>query len=223
MDGQESSIAGVTSEELTRVAAELGIQPKYVQQALSEAPNYQSGKRRFRLTQEFNRIVDVELQPDDYDEFLNILHPANNRFPLQQFGRTVSGTSLVASSVATFEVTSKKGQTSIKIVSNQTAVFVAMIALAFLVSVMMILFSAMLPGGTGVAAFVVSISAFLLAALTCLAIVPAIHRSAERLTNQVAECIASAADLDEVEGGNRTSAEIGTLLADQHRQDVEAT
>src|ERR1044072_720629 len=121
--GKDSYTPGVTPEELEKIAADLGIESRYLQQAIDEAVHSETRRGPFNLTEEFERVVDTELSPDDYDVLLKHLRAVGPRHPITQVGRTLTGTTWTGRSVARVEVTSKRGRTRVTVRSNPIFAF----------------------------------------------------------------------------------------------------
>jgi hypothetical protein len=187
----ESYTPGVTDTELQRIAAELGIEAKYLQLAISESHTTESKKGPLHLTEEFERVVDVELDPEDYDILLKHLRPTNNRGSFQQVGRTLSGQAWTGCSMARVEVTSKKGRTRINVRSNALFAWLTTIHPATLGSIMLL----GMMGERGLIWLALAIAAvvWLVAGLAFTTLLKKGHKAARRLTEKLAESVAESA------------------------------
>jgi hypothetical protein len=109
---------GVTEEELRRIAGELGLGSKYLEQAMREGVTPEGKKGPFHFTEEFERVLDVELKPEDFDLLMGELRHVGRRNPITQVGRTLTGQTWTGISVAGVDVSSRNGRTKIKVKSN---------------------------------------------------------------------------------------------------------
>lgn len=173
---------GVTAAELERVAQELGIDPAHLQRAIKEAEGAQDRSGLLHLTQEFDRVVDAQLEPEEFDVLLQHLKPSGHR-GFQQLGRSVSGQTWTGCSLASFEVRSAKGRTRIKVRSNPF--------FAWMVSIHPVLFASfvLLPvlGNTGRLglALTILIPLWILTGFVFKALVEAGHRASRRLVENL--------------------------------------
>ncbi len=110
----------MTGDELGRIAAEIGIDPKFLEQAISESGTVQNTKGKFNLTEEFQRVVETELDPEDFDLITAQAKSTSTgrRSGLQQVGRTLSGQAWTGSSFAHLNVVSRNGRTKVDVKSN---------------------------------------------------------------------------------------------------------
>lgn len=190
--GKESYTPGVTSDELSRIAAELGIEAKYLQQAINEGSTAESKKGALNLTEEFERVVDTELAPEDYDVLLKYLKPTGNHSSFNQVGRTLSGSTWTGCSMARFEVTSKKGRTRINVKSN--SIFAWLVSLHPATIGSFITLAALGSRGhiwlaLGIVVLVLSIAWMAFQGLSKMG-----HRAAKKLTDRLAESVAETGD-----------------------------
>ncbi len=190
--GKESYTPGVTPDELARIAGELGIEPKFLQQAIDEANSTESKRGPLHLTEEFERVVDVELAPEDYDVLLRYLKPAGNRGGFTQIGKTLSGTTWTGCSMAHVEVTSKRGRTRINVKSNALFAWLVSLHPATLASFGLL-------GGLGstgriwLALAIVS-AIWAVAIIAFKSLLEAGHRSARRLTDNLARSVSDSGE-----------------------------
>ena len=98
---------GITRSELDRIASEAGIDTKFVEQALGEIQTTKPKRSWLNLSEEFERVVDGEVDPDDFDQILLDLKPVGHRHGLQQVGRTVSMQTYYKGAVCQVEMTSR--------------------------------------------------------------------------------------------------------------------
>jgi hypothetical protein len=135
--------AGVTREELERIASEVGVTADALARAISEAGQSVPAKSPLGLSQEFERVVEGELDPDQYDLVIEGLKPIGNaRHPsVAQVGRTLSMSAWTGIGHAKVDLTSRNGRTRVKVRSNAFVQF------------MMTLYPALLAGFAAAGAF----------------------------------------------------------------------
>ena len=101
---------GVTGSELARVAAEVGIAPEYVEKALQE---FRTGKASGKeLPKRFERVLPVELKPEDYDAVLEVARPIPGS-PMTQIGSSLQGHVRTGWDANLLRVSSRNGRTKI--------------------------------------------------------------------------------------------------------------
>lgn len=106
---------GITFDELQRIAAEAGIDPKVLQQALAEGS---TPKEKAKWPFEIERVLEGELAADDFDVVLDAMGPANRRYPITQVGRTLSGTVWTGTGMTSVSVSSRSGRTRLSMKAN---------------------------------------------------------------------------------------------------------
>jgi hypothetical protein len=193
--GAHDYMAGVTATELERIAAEVGISPQALAQALSEASTEKYGRKGpFHLTEEFERVVDGEVDPDQYDLIVEGLKIMNNRGAQQvaQVGRSLTMTTWTGVGQAHVEVSSRKGRTRLKVKSNALIQGLMTLHPAFMASLITI--GAMSEQGmgwlaAGIAAGIMTVGGLAFRALTKLG-----HRRAEELADTLEARIAEHAE-----------------------------
>ncbi|MCB8933008.1 MAG: hypothetical protein H6534_06150, partial [Chthonomonadaceae bacterium] len=128
---------GITREELVRIAKEIGVDPKFIEQAILEGAGPESRKGVLHLTEEFEQVVQGELSPDRFDLVLDELKVMNRHQGVgaTQVGRTLQATHWTGLSQAQVQITSRSGRTRVNVKSN--ALFAWLFALhpAFILSV----------------------------------------------------------------------------------------
>jgi hypothetical protein len=191
--GKESYTPGVTAAELERVAKELGIEAKYLQQAISEANNSESKRGTLNLTAEFERVVDTELKPEDFDVLLRYLKPTGNQGGpgFTQVGRTLTGRTWTGSSFANFIVTAKGGRTRINLKSNALFAWLVTIHPATIAS--LVTLPALASKGHPWMALAIVCPIIAAAGLAFRAVLNRGHKSAKELTDKLAEAVAETA------------------------------
>jgi hypothetical protein len=187
---KESYQPGVTPDELTRIAGELGIEPKYLQQAIAEANSLESKKGPLNLTEEFERVVDTELSPDDYDVLLKYLKPTH-RHTIAQVGKTLSGRTWTGCSFANVEVTAKKGRTRVNVKSNP--LFAWLVTLHPATIATFIILGAMGDAGLLWPAIGICSIIWLIAGFAFKTLLAKGHKAAKRLTDNLANAVAETA------------------------------
>jgi hypothetical protein len=204
----QSYKAGVTREELERIAAEVGVSADALARAISEAGQSPKTERSlFGLTQEFERVVEGELDPSQYDVVIEGLKPlANAGQPAAaQVGRTLSMSAWTGVGQAKIDLTSRNGRTRVKVRSNPLFQFLMTIHPA-LIGSLIALGSLGEKGliwvGAAVAAGLLTIGGSLFAMLTRRG-----HVKAEKLADELRERIANTLSETESEGSETAKAE----------------
>lgn len=112
--------AGVTKHELEKIAQEVGVSPEALQRAILEAGEHKGKRGLFHLTEEFERVVEGELDPSQFDlitedvkTFANAGQPA-----VAQVGRKMTMSAWTGVGQAKIDVTSRNGRTRLKVKSN---------------------------------------------------------------------------------------------------------
>jgi hypothetical protein len=103
---------GVTREQLERVAAEVGVEPEFLEQAIRE--RLEPPRGRWHLLREEERVVTGELDPRDFDVLLAEVS-AGHRRHATQIGRTLRTQVWTGSGFARLEVTSRNDRTRIRL------------------------------------------------------------------------------------------------------------
>ncbi|MCB0826247.1 MAG: hypothetical protein KDC26_08660 [Armatimonadetes bacterium] len=117
--------AGLTYDELMRMAKELGVDEKYLSQVLNQtvASGSQAEVKKWlgMVTKaELERVVDGELPPEKFDilmEELMLNDPIAStgmQNMIQQVGRSIQGKIRTKTGYASFQITSRNGRTRIK-------------------------------------------------------------------------------------------------------------
>lgn len=115
---------GITYSELLKIAKDVGVSEDYLRQAMQGhlAPGIAEKKKSFLgwpLSYTFERVVDVEISPDQFDLVAGELtHPsmasAGAMYGPQILGRTMTGTTYDKTSQSTIKVSSRNGRTRIE-------------------------------------------------------------------------------------------------------------
>ena len=106
---------GVTEEELRKIAKEAGIDQSCIDRAIAGLDTEEkSTVGLFNMTEEFERVVDGEMDPEDFDTISNMVK-RNGRVGLMQVGRTLSGQGMTGVHMVYVNVESRKGRTKLKV------------------------------------------------------------------------------------------------------------
>jgi hypothetical protein len=103
---------GVTREELVRIAAEVGVSVDFLDQAIRERGGDPT-KRGFSLSREFERVVDGEMDPNNFDVLTPIIGGHGPHGGITQVGRSLRSNKTVGLCVSNFDVTSRNGRTRV--------------------------------------------------------------------------------------------------------------
>lgn len=133
--GEADYQPGITREALERIADEVGVSVQFLQQAIIEAGTVESRKGPLHLTEETERVVDVELHPDDFDVVASQLKPFSNagQPAFAQIGRSLRGSAWTGVSQAEIEISSRSGRTKIKVKSTPLFAFLLGVLPAFMI------------------------------------------------------------------------------------------
>ncbi|HVT12974.1 MAG TPA: hypothetical protein VHE55_11980 [Fimbriimonadaceae bacterium] len=203
--GHEAYMPGVTTEELQRIAGDLGIDPKYLQQAVDEAASADEARRKpFSFAEEYERVVDAEISPDDYDVLLKHIPSFGSRHPITQVGRTLTGRTWTGCSIANVEVTSKRGRTRIRVRSNSLFAFLVTIYPAFIASLVSL--GPLTESGHLWIALAFIVLAVSVAALGFRSLTKRGHRASKKLADRLAESVLEDADDAKRHSGTTQSA-----------------
>lgn len=128
--GGEAYTPGISFDELEKMAAEAGIDPAFLNQAMAGVPSGEEEAKTFLgipLSTEFERVVDFELPPENFDVITEVLppriagHGPRGQRQLNvgtQVGRTVQMQVSSGTAYGTLKMTSRNGRTRIS--SKQT-------------------------------------------------------------------------------------------------------
>jgi hypothetical protein len=111
---------GITREELERIAHEVGVDPKFLQLAIAEQGQPESKKGPFNLTEEFERVIEGELDPSDFDvlaEHIKLLGNAGQP-AIAQVGRSLQASAWTGVSQAKVNVSARNGRTRLQVKST---------------------------------------------------------------------------------------------------------
>lgn len=123
--------AGVTLDELTRIAGEVGVTPDALAQAIRQVREgaIQKTPSMLGLAHEFEKVLEGEIDPADFDIVLEQLRQVRSRHSAgaNQVGRTLHVTAWTGGGIAHVNVTSRNGRTRLNV--RSTAFFPFMVSL----------------------------------------------------------------------------------------------
>lgn len=116
-------VPGITYDELRRIAEEAGIDSRFLDQAMREgnAPVSQRGLLHF--TETFERVIEGELAPEDFDVVMEHLHTGGRNSQVTQIGRMLKGNTYTGWGMASIAVASRNGRTRLSVKSNALMAF----------------------------------------------------------------------------------------------------
>lgn len=179
---------GVTRDELVRAAREIGVDPSFLEQAIREKLQGKTATGS-PLFQEEQRVVDGEIDPNDFDLVLQALSPVSSRrHPVAQVGRTLSARAMTGSGMAKVEVTSRGGRTRINVKPFPALEIIGTFYPAFIVS--MIAAAPLAESGQPLLGAGVAAAAFAAAALVCRSWLGRSRSAAARLADRIQGVVA---------------------------------
>jgi hypothetical protein len=105
---------GITRDELERVANEMGVSVDSLRQAIDEAKGPRAKRSVLGLGEGFERVVEGEIDPNDFDVVASMLRGKNiGRGGVTQVGRSMGGQSWVGTTLSNVDVTSRNGRTKV--------------------------------------------------------------------------------------------------------------
>ncbi len=113
--------AGVTWEELKRIAEETGLDPKFLEMALErQSSEVESTKGPFHFTEEFETVIEGELDPNDFDVVVENIKTSGkaNQPHAAQVGRTLTTFAFTGWGQSRVDVSSRNGRTRLRVKSN---------------------------------------------------------------------------------------------------------
>jgi hypothetical protein len=192
-------VPGVTQSELERIAGEVGVAPDALRRAILEAGEQKGKRGLFHLTEEFERVVEGELDPSKFDmvaenvkTFGNAGQPA-----IAQVGRKLQMSAWTGVGQAKVDVTSRNGRTQLKVKSNALIQMLMTLHPALMITIATVASmseNGMGLLGTAIGAGVMSIGATAFTWLTKLG-----HRKAEKLADKLKSEIADTIAQQKVE------------------------
>lgn len=111
---------GITREELLRIAADMGVPAEAVERALRDQRSETRPPPRWHFTEQFERVVEGEVDPQQYDLIIEGLKPLSRQHAsgASQIGRTLTMSTWNGYGQSLVDITSRRGRTKIKVTSN---------------------------------------------------------------------------------------------------------
>jgi hypothetical protein len=182
-DSAQTYRPGVTREELLRAAQEMGVDPAFLEQAIVEKVQHKQ-RGPLSLLQEEQRVVEGELNPDDFDLILDQIRvAATRRHPVTQVGRRLSARAFSGSGLAQVNVTARNGRTRIDVRPTPILEILGTFYPAFILT--MTVGSGLAAQGQQGLAAVVAGGAFAAAAIACRAWMGKSRHAATRLADKI--------------------------------------
>jgi hypothetical protein len=187
--GEPIYTPGITKAELERIASEVGVSPQFLEQAIRETGAFESTKGPLHLTEEFERVIDVELDPDDFDLVTSQLKPFGNASQpsMAQIGRSMKASVWTGISQAEVEISSRTGRTRIRVKSTPLFAFLVGIMPAFMAG--SIALGALAEGGHQMAGFAAVIGCAIGGFLAFRTLVRAGHKRARALAEKIKQIV----------------------------------
>ncbi len=186
---------GITEEELRKIALEAGIDATFIEKAIAGIDVVEKSKvGPFNLTEEFTRVVEGEMDPDDFDKILSLFgHTQRNG--LKQVGRTLSGQASTGAHMVGLSVESRKGRTKINV--KYMPVFAYLIGMhgPFIAGV--IALAGLIENGQPWLGMGVAAGLFTVGAIAFKSLVNAGRRAAKKLTGKIVEVVEEETSLRE--------------------------
>ncbi len=212
-----SYVPGISREELARIAAEVGVEPRFLEEAILAGGEVESKKGPLHLTEEFERVIPGELDPQDFDKVATEIRPFSNigQVGVAQIGRSLSASAWTGISQAKVEVTSRGGRTRLKVKSMP---FLAIFG-GFYPAMMGAIISAAAMGEAGHVAAGLGVAAGLLVAgfVAFRGLLHAGHRASKRLAERLKNVIAKETATQDAS----PQADAGSLVADRLAQSTD--
>lgn len=111
---------GVTRQELEKIGSEVGVSPDALARAILEVQQRTGKRGPLHLTEEFERVVSGELNPDQFDLIVEGIKPLSNAGQpgMTQIGRTLTMSAWTGVGQAKVDLTSRSGRTRVKVRSS---------------------------------------------------------------------------------------------------------
>lgn len=125
VEGGKDYTPGITRAELENIAKEVGVDPKFLELAITQQGKPESKTGALRLTEEFERVIEGELDPADFDVIVDYIKPLKQigTTGFSQVGRTLQASAWTGISQANVSVSSRNGRTRLKVASNPLFAF----------------------------------------------------------------------------------------------------
>ncbi|MCH7903366.1 MAG: hypothetical protein IH944_02235 [Armatimonadetes bacterium] len=188
----EGYTPGVTMDELVRIAEEAGIDPKFLERAASGVDTEEKSTQGvFNLSEEFERVVEGEIDPEDFDQILHLVR-RSGKGGMSQVGRTLTGMGYVGVHVVHVDVESRKGRTRIKVRSSPlTAYFIALHG-PLIGSFLALMFN--IDAGRPWLGFAIAVGLMTIGGSVFKSLINAGKRAAKKLTGQIVEVVEEEVD-----------------------------
>ncbi|HMS54549.1 MAG TPA: hypothetical protein PKA27_04040 [Fimbriimonadaceae bacterium] len=189
---------GITREELERIAKEVGVSVDALRQAIEESKS-PTKRKLFAPMEEFERVIDGELDPNDFDVVASLLRGnTTSRAPITQVGRSIGGQTWVAPTLTHVDVTSRSGRTRVKV---KPTIFGPFMLGAYPGIMGAILTGALLGEKGFVAAAIASATAFVISGITAFLVLQkksahSAENFAEKLRDRIAEHLESSSQVN---------------------------
>ncbi len=182
---------GVTRAELEHIAAEVGVSVEALHQAITEAGLRTDKRGWLHLTEEFERVVEGELDPDRFDLVVEDLKSFRNagQPSMAQIGRKMTMSAWTGVGQAKVDVTSRNGRTTLKVKSN--ALLQALMTLHPGLIATMITVGAMSEQGLGLVGGAIGVGVMTLSTAAFAWLTKRGHRRAEEIADNLRERIAA--------------------------------
>lgn len=182
---------GVTRPELEKIAAEVGVSPEALARAILEAGDRSGKKGPLHLTEEFERVVDGELDPGQFDILLEGVKPFSRAGQpgVAQVGRSFSMSTTTGVGQAKVDVTSRNGRTKLNVKSNALIQGIMTMFPSLIATVITV--GALSEQGMGLVGAAIGIGVMTLGTLLFAKLTKVGHRNAERLADDLRDRIAS--------------------------------
>lgn len=110
--------AGVTLEELRRIAEEAGIAPDFLDKAIADGKAPRKEASLFNLVEETEQVVEGEIAPSETDLVVQAMRREGTVQALQQIGRTTTAQVMKGPMSARVDVSSRQGRTRVQVRSS---------------------------------------------------------------------------------------------------------
>ena len=195
---------GIDLDQLKRLAADVGVDEKFLLAAMSATPESKDVHRRFMglpIFDEYERVVEGELDPEDFDIVTDLMGSApgrlkfsgnaNRTFMTTQVGRTLEGYVRSGSAYGPLKMTSRNGRTRIKARRTMFVPFMAGLYPAIILSIVTMAMASENSISVAVAATVVMLLA-IMGSVTFGVLAMQGERKMKQIVDEMAERVADA-------------------------------
>lgn len=111
---------GITRDELFKIGADVGVSADAIQRVLREKESSKDPVPKNQLSLTFERVVDGELDPSQFDLIVEGLKPVQRQYgtSVSQVGRTLTMPTWNGFGQSMIELTARRGRTKIKVKSG---------------------------------------------------------------------------------------------------------